>query len=249
VKPDVAVVTGGSAGIGRATAQLLAERGSAVVVADLDERGGAEVIDVIRRAGGRGTFVALDVSDEDAVDKAFSWIDGNVGPTGVLVNCAGGSHREDGPVHALEPGVLDATLAVDLRGTVLCAGAAVLRMRRLGRGAIVNLSSFHALGGDSPGHAYAAAKGAVISLTRTMAAHYAVDGVRVNAVAPGIVLTQRVRRRIEEDGIDLADVQARHPFAVGEPETIARIVAFLTSDDARMITGCTLPADGGLTLY
>jgi NAD(P)-dependent dehydrogenase (short-subunit alcohol dehydrogenase family) len=122
-------------------------------------------------------------------------------------------------------------------------------MRAAGGGSVVVFTSFHALGGEHHAHAYVAAKGALLTLARTMAASYAADGIRVNALAPGIVLTDRVQARVDADGVDLGAVTAHHPGAVGSPDDIARIAAFLASDDARMITGAVIPADGGLTAF
>jgi len=246
---EVAVITGGGAGIGRATAELFALHGARVAVADVDAEVAATAAKAIRQAGGDAVLVPLDVRDGRSVTAAFEEVERSLGPVTVLVNCAGGSRDDDSPVHTLTEDAFDATVALDLRGTLLCCRAALGQMRRVGRGSIVNLVSYHALGGDGPDHAYAAAKGGVISATRSMAARYATDGIRVNAIAPGIVLTDRVAGRIERDRIDLAAVRATHPYAVGVPDDVARIALFLASPDSRMITGSTLAADGGLSLY
>jgi NAD(P)-dependent dehydrogenase (short-subunit alcohol dehydrogenase family) len=246
----VAVVTGGAAGIGRATACLLAAEGARVAVADVDEVGGERVARAIADAGGEAHAVPLDVTDEAAVEAAFARIAAELGDVRVLVACAGGSRTDDRPADELTAAVFDATVGRDLRGTVLCAGAAVRSMRAGGRGgAIVTLASYHALGGDSGGHAYVAAKGGVIALTRALAARYGADRIRANTIAPGIVLTDRVRARIADDGVDLDAVARRHPFAVSDPEAIAEVALFLVSPEARTVTGCTVAADGGLSLY
>jgi NAD(P)-dependent dehydrogenase (short-subunit alcohol dehydrogenase family) len=245
----VAVVTGGGAGIGRATAARFAAEGARVVVADLDGEAAATTAKAVGESGGDAAPLTVDVRDAHAVTVAFDEVERTRGPIEVLVNCAGGSLDDDGPLHTLGEEALDATFELDLRGTMLCCRAALGQMRRAGRGRIVNLASFHALGGDSPVHAYAAAKGGVVALTRSLAARYATDGIRVNAIAPGIVLTDRVRGRIARDGTDLTALRARHPFAVGEPDDVARVALFLAGADSCLVTGATLPADGGLTLW
>ena len=129
-------------------------------------------------------------------------------------------------------------------------------MRSGGGGSIINMTSICALRGNHPLHLYAAAKGAIISLTRALAGQYWQDNIRANAIAPGSVLTDRVRARMDAltdsagdnaiaDGMGFSS----HPFATGEPEDIANIVLFLASDESRMITGATIPAEGGLTAY
>jgi len=202
---DVAVITGGGAGIGRAIAQLFAAEGARVAVADVDVEAAATVAKSIRETGGQARALPLDVRDAVSVTAVFEEVERLLGPVSVLVNNAGGSRDDDGPVHAL--------------------------------------------GGDSPAHAYSAAKGGVIATTRSMAARYAADGIRVNAIAPGIVLTERVTARIERDRTDLTEIRTHHPHAVGSPDDVARIALFLASPDSRLITGSTLAADGGLSLY
>ncbi|HEU5150267.1 MAG TPA: SDR family NAD(P)-dependent oxidoreductase [Iamia sp.] len=247
---DVAVVTGGAAGIGRATAGRLAVEGARVAVADVDETGAERVARAIVDAGGTACAIPLDVTDEAAVEAAFARIAAELGDVRVLVACAGGARTDDRPIDELTAAAFDATVARDLRGTALCAGAAVRSMRAGDRGgAIVTFASYHALGGDSGGHAYVAAKGGVIALTRALAARYGTEGIRANVIAPGVVLTDRVRARIAEDDVDLDAVRQRHPFAVAGPEAMAEVALFLASPEARTITGCTVVADGGLSLY
>lgn len=246
---DVAVITGGGAGIGRAIAQLFAAEGARVAVADVDVEAAATVAKSIRETGGQARALPLDVRDAVSVTAVFEEVERLLGPVSVLVNNAGGSRDDDGPVHALTEEAIDATIGLDLRGTLLCCRAALGQMRRAGRGSVINLASYHALGGDSPAHAYSAAKGGVIATTRSMAARYAADGIRVNAIAPGIVLTERVAARIERDRTDLTEIRTHHPHAVGSPDDVARIALFLASPDSRLITGSTLAADGGLSLY
>jgi NAD(P)-dependent dehydrogenase (short-subunit alcohol dehydrogenase family) len=132
---------------------------------------------------------------------------------------------------------------------MLTARSAIPRMRRCGGGSIVNFASYTAVHGSSDSHAYVAAKGGVISLTRALASRYAQDGIRVNAIAPGIVLTERVQRRIDDAGVDLDAIRKTHPHAITDPESIATVALFLASSDSAPITGAIVPADGGLTIF
>ncbi len=249
VEGRVAVVTGAAAGIGRAVACALAAEGATVVALDVDDDAGANVISSLRAGGARAVFCHTDVRDERAVEAAFDIAEHDAGPVGILVHCAGGSRDDDAPLDALESSAYDAAVDLNLRAAALCGRAALRRMRAHGGGSIVLLSSYLALGTDSASHAYAAAKGGVIALARAMAARYAADGIRVNVVAPGIVLTDRVRGRIGAGGVDLDAVTARHPGAVGEPADIAAVALFLAGDEARMITGSVIAADGGLSAF
>jgi NAD(P)-dependent dehydrogenase (short-subunit alcohol dehydrogenase family) len=173
-----------------------------------------------------------------------------------LFNCAGGSLAADAPVTEVDLALWEPTMATNVRGTIHCCRAAIPEMARSGGGSIVNMTSICALSGNHPLHLYAAAKGSIISLTRVLAGQYWRDAIRANAIAPGSVLTERVRARMDEltdaSGTNAAaDAMGfgSHPFAIGEPVDLANIVVFLASDESRMITGAVIPAEGGLTAY
>jgi NAD(P)-dependent dehydrogenase (short-subunit alcohol dehydrogenase family) len=175
----------------------------------------------------------------------------------ILYNCAGGSVPQDGTVTEVPLDVFDRTFNLDVRGTFLCCRHAVPEMIRAGGGAIINMSSGAALRGASPFHVYSAAKGAILSLTRALAGTYARQGIRANVIASGRVMTERIIRTwggldVQASGNDPQDPVGRlreYPFWVGEPEHIAATAVFLASDAARMITGATIPADGGRSAY
>ena len=143
-------------------------------------------------------------------------------------------------------------------GTFLCCRHGIPELIKAGGGAIVNMTSVAALRGSFPAHVYVAAKGGIIALTKSLAGEYAKDRIRVNAISPGLIMTDRVKERFVESLDTPAPTQQaqvvkaqlrRYPFSVGEPEDIARVALFLASDEARMITGVILPVDGGLSAY
>lgn len=251
LRNKVVALTGASAGIGAASAALFAAEGAHVVMLDIDEDGGAQVRRAITEAGGSATFRRLDATDEGEVTDAFGSIERDHGEIHVLFNCAGGSTSTDAAVDALEMDVLDHALRLDLRTAVLCSRAAIPRIEASGGGAIINMSSFAAYRGTVQVHAYVAAKGAISALTRAMAGSCAARQIRVNAIAPGVALTERARRRIAESNVasSLTFRWEDYPFAMGEPHDIATVALFLASDESRMITGQTIMADGGLTAY
>lgn len=249
----VAFITGAGAGIGRAAARLFAQEGAAVAIAEKNADAGASVAAEIEAAGGRALAVETDVTDERSVERAVAAAVARLGAIHVLFNCAGGSIPQDGTVVDVDLAVWDHTMGLDLKGTLLCCRHVIPRIIAAGGGAVVNSSSVVALQGQ-PIHVYSAAKGGVLALTRALAATYARQNVRVNAICPGIVLSDRIRARIEGSGL-LDQARANgfssdsHPFSIGEPIDIARVALFLASDESRMIHGATIPAEGGMSAY
>jgi len=244
VDGTVAFVTGGAAGIARASSVLLCREGASVVVVDIADDGGRETMVRCRATGGPpAMFVHADVTDLAAVDAAVAATVAAHGRIDVLVNCAGGSLAADAPITEVDMALWDPTMAVNVRGTMHCCRAVIPHMTG-GASSIVNMTSICGLSGDHPLHLYAAAKGAIVSFTRVLASRYAAQGVRANAIAPGMVLTERVAARLGSDY-----TSASHPYSVGTPDDIANIVLFLASRESRMITGATIPAEGGLTAY
>lgn len=248
----VALVTGAGSGIGRASAILFASEGASVVVVDINEAAADECRAQIEAAGGSCRVVAADLTDQESVKRPFDEAVAAFGRLDILHNCAGGSTSDDDTVENLTQDVISSTLSLDLRTVMLCSQQAIPLLRRSGGGSVINMSSFVAFrSGGVRIHAYIAAKGAVASLTKAMAANYAKDGIRVNAIAPGVALSDRARRRIEESNFtaDLVFDFPDYPFAMGEPMDIANVALFLASTESRMITGQTIMADGGLSAY
>lgn len=250
----VALISGGAWGIGRAAAELFVREGAKVVIADIDEKAGRALADAL---GAAARFVRTDVTDAASVQAAVAAAEHKFGKLDILFCCAGGSIGEDAPVGKVDvAAVWDKTMRLDLLGTINCCQHAIPAIVRGGGGAVVNMSSGAALRGASPAHIYTAAKGGIVSLTRALAATYAKNNVRVNAICAGRILTERILARYgtpdapkpAED--QQADQRVRdYPFWVGKPEDIANIALFLASDESRMITGAAIAADGGRSAY
>jgi NAD(P)-dependent dehydrogenase (short-subunit alcohol dehydrogenase family) len=247
LKGKVAIITGAATGIGRASALLFARAGARVALADLREPELARTEADVRAAGGEATSITADLArPEDCVAvvaaavRAFGRLD-------VLLNNAGvGTMVVGGTVETITLEHWDLAQDVNVRAMYLVSRAAVPHMRSAG-GAIVNIASVSAFRGsmERPSHAYAASKGAVLSLTRAMAASYGRDGIRVNAICPGTI-----RTRLTTDIVDRVEQAAKEGHGiplgrVGEPEDIARCALFLASDDASFISGAHIIADGG----
>ncbi|MGG5823069.1 SDR family NAD(P)-dependent oxidoreductase [Falsiroseomonas sp. HW251] len=254
----VAFVAGGGGGIGSAAMRAFAAAGAAVVAADLNPDRAEAAAESVRAAGGHAVGLGFDVTDDASVASAVAQVVARFGRLDVLYNCAGGTDPADGPVTEVPLDAFDRTIALDLRGTFLCCRHAIPEIVRAGGGAVINMSSGAALRGANPAHCYSAAKGAILSLTRALAGHYAKQGVRVNCIASGRVMTERVIRTFgsledaKTSGRDPQDPIGRmrvYPFWVGDPEHIAATAVFLASDAARMITGATIAADGGRSAY
>jgi len=237
-----ALVTGGASGIGRATAELFAERGAAVAVLDRD--------DEVRGAGVVG--VVADVRDGTAVEAAVEQAEERLGgPPDLLVNAAGVYRiREATDLDEVE---WDEVLDTNLRGTYLVAREFVRRLRtsagRSQHAAVVNLASTAAMVADAgePAAHYNASKAGVVALTKQMAVEWAADGVRVNAVAPGVIDTPMLRM-MDDPEAGQAYLNARVPLRrLGMAREVAEVVAFLASERASYVTGATVVVDGGVT--
>lgn len=257
VAGKVALLVGAASGIGEAAAHLFAREGAAVAVADIRADAAEAVAQAILAAGGTAAHFAVDVTSDDSVRALVAGTVARFGKLDILFNTAGGSLAEDAPVTEVDLSVWDRTMPVDVRGTILCARHAVPAMVAAGGGAIVNMSSGAALRGSGKAHVYAAAKGAVNALTRSMAGAYAKDNIRVNAICAGRVDTPRVRSAYGipgqtatgSDPFDAAAVVKTYPFWLGKPEDIAFIALFLASEESRMITGAEIAANGGRSAY
>jgi NAD(P)-dependent dehydrogenase (short-subunit alcohol dehydrogenase family) len=247
----VAMISGAGTGIGREAALLFAREGARVIIAEINPELGEQTEAMVGEAGGEATFVRTDVTDETQVSDAVAAAVATYGKLNVLYNCAGGSIPQDGPVTEVDMDVWDFTMSLDLKGPFLCCRHGIPKLIEAGGGTVVNMSSTAALMGMRM-HVYSAAKGGVISLTKALARQYSRSGVRVNAICPGYVLTDRVTERFSVPGpageaSQEEKARQRYPFGVGQPQEIANIALFLASDESRMINGTAIPADGGMS--
>jgi len=254
----VAFITGAGAGIARAAAELFAREGARVAIVELNEATGAATEKAVRDAGGDALFVPTDVTQEASVQAAVAKAVARFGRIDTLFNCAGGSVVEDSYITEVDLlKVWNRTMSLDVLGTMLCCRHVLPQIIAAGGGAVVNMSSGAALRGSSPAHVYTTAKGAILSLTRALAGTHAKQNVRVNAICAGRVETERTLSRYGAGGqggpvVDRQNAVGRvkeYPFWVGKPIDIANVALFLASNEARMITGATIPADGGRSSY
>lgn len=253
----VALLTGAAAGIGAATALAYAREGARVALLDIDSAGVDDVAAAISASGGEALALPCDIGDDEAVARAVASCVEAFGALHVVFNCAGGSDQCDSHLVDVDLALWEKTMRVNLLGTMLVCRHAIPHIVASGGGAIVNMSSGAALRGGSPKHIYTASKGAIVSLTRALAGAHARDNIRVNAICSGRVLTERIVSSIGAPGApgpiaDRQDATGRvkeYPFWVGRPDDIAAIALFLASDESRMITGASIPADGGRSAY
>jgi len=244
LKDKRAVITGGGAGIGAATAAIFVREGASVLLLDQDETALKRTARKLKRA----EIVAVDVADTRAVAKAVKAF----GRLDILVNNA--AMRNYSAVAAATPEEWRTVLDVNLIGAAACAKAALPALRRSGRGSIVNVSSCYALTGRKGMAIYDATKAALIALTRTLAHEEAAHGIRVNAVCPGSTLTDFHIKRGKAIGKSMKELgRARDDNSLmgrwADPSEIALPILWLSSDEASFITGAVLPVDGGLTIY
>jgi NAD(P)-dependent dehydrogenase (short-subunit alcohol dehydrogenase family) len=231
LRDKVAVVTGGSSGIGLATARLFQAEGGKVAVLDLQP-----ARPDLRR-------IACDVSKENEVEQAFDTIVSELGAPDILVNCAGVAARQT-VAEQSEQG-WNACLDVNLGGVFLTSKHAIRRMPA--KGSIIHVSSVTGIVGVRNRSAYSASKGAIVALTRTMALDYASRGIRVNCVCPGFVETPLIGA-LMRDPERKAKITALHPLGrLGQPEDIAKAMLFLASDQSSWITGQVIAVDGGFS--
>jgi NAD(P)-dependent dehydrogenase (short-subunit alcohol dehydrogenase family) len=249
LKGKVAIVTGGASGIGAATAALLASREAAVVIADIDKPSADAHAEVVRRAGGQVLVVETDVREEEQIQRMVQAAVAEFGRLDILHNNAAALELipEDPDVTGQDLYVWERTLRTNVTGPMLGCKHAIPAMLETGDGgSIINTASVSGTRGEMNMTAYGVSKGAVIQLTREVAAQFGKQGIRCNAVAPGLVLTANTTRDLPDDIKALYVRSSMTPY-VGQPEDIALMVAFLASDEARYVTGQIMRVDGGLT--
>lgn len=244
LQEQVAVVTGGGSGIGRAIAQCFAAEGAKIVVADRAVERAAGVVEEIEAAGGIALATPLEVTDAESVGQMAQWALESYGQIDILVNNAAISQGDD--ILTFDETTWDLNLDVVLKGVFLCSKAVLPAMITAKRGAIVNIASVNGLTGLGE-EGYSAAKAGVINLTQNMAIKYGQHNVRVNVICPGTVQTPIWNARLQEDPKIFDKLAAWYPLGrIGQPEDIAKAALYLASDDASWVTGTVLTVDGGL---
>jgi len=247
----VAFITGGGGGIGRATAERFAEEGAKVVVADINETLGEQAAQSARQcgknSGGDAFFIRCDVRERNDVEAAMAETVRRYGKLTILHNNAGGSTPQDGPVTAVSEDEFWRVMKLDVFGTFLCSKIGIPHIIKAGGGAVINMTSTLALIAVPGRDCYTAGKGAIASMTRSMAVEYASHQIRVNAIAPSVTLSDRVKK-LMEGSKDIEKLASQHLLGLGLPIHIADTAVFLASDEAAITTGQILVVDSGATI-
>ena len=253
LEDKLAIVTGGSSGIGKSTATLFAAEGAQVALIDLNADLVMACVHELQQQEGEAIFIQADMTSSEEVKRSFDRAIQELGGLDVVVNCVGGSGRRrgDGPAHECTVEGWDWTLDLNLKSTFLGCKYAIPQFLKQGNGAIVNVSSAIGLvGGDDAfgSHAYATSKGAIISLTRSIAVYYAARGIRANVVCPGMIDTP-LTSRAQSDSRMKQQIRYLQPLTgdFGRPTDVAHGILYLASDSASFLTGVILPIDGGWT--
>jgi NAD(P)-dependent dehydrogenase (short-subunit alcohol dehydrogenase family) len=250
LEDTVTIITGGASGMGRVAADLFAREGARLVLADVSEEAVESAAADVRAAGGQATAVVADVSREDDARRMVDHAVASFGRVDVLYNNAGIMPAADHSVVDTDVATWDAVMAVNVRGVFLGCKYAIPRMVDQGSGSIINVASFVAILGCSvPQDAYTASKGAVLSLTRSLAVQFGPRGVRTNAICPGPVETPLLMDWLVKDEEAKRIRLARNPTGrFGRPEEIVYMAIYLASDESRWTNGASLVVDGGITV-
>jgi NAD(P)-dependent dehydrogenase (short-subunit alcohol dehydrogenase family) len=244
----VALITGAGSGIGRESALLFAKEGARIVVADVNDAAGQETVSMLQREGGRAVFVHADVSKGADASAMVEIAEQEFGKLDILFNNAGISHIDDDDAVHTEESVWDLTMAINVRGVFLGCKYGIPALRRAGGGSIINTASFVALlGAATPQLAYTSSKGAVLSMTRELAAIHARENIRVNALCPGPLQTELLKKFLTTEERQQRRLVHIPMGRVGEAKEIANAALFLASSESSFVTGATFMVDGGIT--
>ncbi len=245
---QVAVITGAASGIGKESAILFAKEGAKVVAVDMNEGKLAEVVQHITKEGGEAVLFVADVTKSDDCASMVRKAETMYGKLNILFNNAGISHADDDGATNTSEEVWDLTMAVNVKGVFLGCKHGIPAIKRAGGGNIINTASFVAhLGAATPQLAYTSSKGAVLSMTRELAAIHAREGIRVNALCPGPLNTELLQKYLNTEEKRQRRLVHVPMGRFGEAIEIARAALFLASDDASFITGSEFLVDGGIT--
>ncbi|QNI37365.1 glucose 1-dehydrogenase [Edaphobacter albus] len=244
----VALITGGSSGIGREASLLFAREGACVVVSDVDDEGGQQTVEMIQQQNGKAAFVHADVSKATDCERMVAFTEEQFGKLNVLFNNAGIMHPKDDDAISTEENIWDITMNINAKGVFFGCKHGIPALRRAGGGSIVNTASFVALlGAATPQIAYTASKGAVLSMTRELAVIHARENIRVNALCPGPLRTELLMKFLDTEQKRQRRLVHIPIGRFGEAAEIARAALFLASDDSSFVTGTEFLVDGGIT--
>ena len=243
----VALITGSGSGIGRSAAILFSQAGAKISVADINAEHGTETVNLIEANGGQAIFVECDVSKPEHVKNMISTTVKAFGGLNILYNNAGGSTMLDDRVTEAPDEEFWRVIGLDLYGTFLGCKYAIPELIKAGGGSVINMSSNQALMGIAGRVCYTAAKGGIASMTRAMAVEYGGHKIRVNAIAPSVTLTERVKKLLEQS-TEIQKQAERHLVGLAEPEDVANLALFLASDQSALITGQVISVDSGVTI-
>ncbi|MCB0600849.1 MAG: glucose 1-dehydrogenase [Saprospiraceae bacterium] len=244
----VALITGGSSGIGKAASLLFAEEGAQVMIADIDTPGGEALVDVIRQQGGQAAFVKADVSQPQDCENMIAAAEEIFGKLDILFNNAGIMDSQDDTAETTSVSTWDRTMNINVKGVWLGCKYGIPALRRAGGGSIINVASFVAkLGAATAQLAYTTSKGAVLSMTRELAVIHARENIRVNALCPGPLRTELLMKFLNTEAKKQRRLVHIPMGRFGEAEEIAKAALFLASDDSSFMTGAELLIDGGIT--
>lgn len=250
LQDKVAIITGAGGGMGRVASLTFAREGAKIVAAEFGEAAGNETVRLVREAGGEASFIRADVSSEADAKAMVDHAVKTYGRLDVLYNNAGVMPEADHSVVDTDVDTWDTVMAVNVRGVFLGCKYAIPRMVEAGGGSIINIASFVALVGCSvPQDAYTASKGALLSLTRSLAVQFGPQGIRTNAICPGPVETPLLMDWLVKDEEAKRIRLARNPTGrFGKPEEIVNMALYLASDESRWTNGASLVVDGGITV-
>jgi len=249
LKDKVAIVTGGAKGIGEAIVNIFFRLGAVVHILDQDETNGRQVVNKLKKNGNEASFHLCDVSDHPAVGQIFKSVLKKSGRLDILVNNAGIAHI--GTAESTTPEELDKLYAINVKSVYNCSHFAIKHMKKQGGGTIINMSSVAAVTGIAERFAYSMSKGAVLTMTYSIAKDFIQHNIRCNAIGPARIHTPFVDGYLQKYYPDdkkemFQKLSKTQPIGrMGDPEEVAQLIAFLCSDQATFITGCFYPIDGG----
>ena len=245
---QVALITGGSSGIGLETALLFAKEGAKVVVVDINDNGGQQAVAQIKEEGGQAAYYHADVSKAADCEQMVAFAEKTFGKLNVLFNNAGIMHNDDGDAVSTEEAIWDLTMNINVKGVFFGCKYGIPAMQRAGGGSIINTASFVAhLGAATPQIAYTASKGAVLSMTRELAIIHARENIRVNALCPGPLRTDLLMKFLNTEEKKQRRLVHIPMGRFGEAKEMASATLFLASDESSYMTGTEFLVDGGIT--